>query len=352
MKNCQKSSIVKKIALATLAFSVLSASLYAAPEKLRVVGSWSSLSLYKEYEKPFWKKEFEKDFSNTKVRLSSLGQVKLKGAAVYRQLSKGVFDVVSTVGAYVVSDSQTLAGLDFPAIANDLSTAKKVVEAYSPVVDEALKKDFNSKLISIVPYPSQVLFCKEEIKSLADLKGKKVRASGWTVAEFLDGVGATGITMSYSEVPQSLQRGVIDCAVTGGLSGYSSGWGEVSNYLYPLPIGGWAFVVTAMNLDTWATFSKDEQQKLLASVNKNIVTPAWEKTNYETNEGQKCLTGQECSYGKANSMKLVEVKEEDKELSKKVLIENVIPKWVEKVPSHIVEEWNNTVGKVVNITAK
>ncbi len=352
MKNYQKNIFGKKAIMATLACAVLSASAYAAPEKLRVVGSWSSLSLYKEYEKPFWKKEFEKDFSNTKVRLSSLDQVKLKGAAVYRQLSNGVFDVVSTVGGYVVSDSQTLAGLDFPAIANNLSTAKDVVKSYSPVVDEALQKDFNSKLISIVPYPSQVLFCKDEIKSLADLKGKKVRASGWTVAEFLDGLGATGITMSYSEVPQSLQRGVIDCAVTGGLSGYSSGWGEVSEYLYPLPIGGWAFVITAMNLDTWKQFSKDEQQKLMASVDANIVTPAWKKTDYETTEGQKCLTGQECSYGKANSMKLVPVQEKDEELSKKVLVENVIPKWVSKVPSHIVEEWNNSVGKVVNITAK
>lgn len=343
---------MKKGLIVSLACVVAASSLYAAPKKLRVVGSWSSLSLYKEYEKPFWKKEFQKEFEGTKVRLSSLGQVKLKGAAVYRQLSKGVFDVVSTVGGYVVSDSQTIAGLDFPAIANDLTTARKVVDAYSGTLDNALKNDFNSKLISVVPYPSQVLFCKEKISSLSDLKGKKVRASGWTVAEFLDGVGATGITMSYSEVPQSLQRGVIDCAVTGGLSGYSSGWGEVSNYLYPLPIGGWAFVVTAMNLDTWNKFSKDEQTKLLASVDENIVKPAWKKTDYETSEGEKCLTGKDCSYGKANNMKLVKVQEKDKELSRKVLIENVIPKWVKKVPSEVVKQWNESVGKVVNITAK
>jgi len=346
MKINQKNILVFLICI------VLSTSVLAAPKKLRVVGSWSSLTLYKEYEKPFWKKEFQKEFSNTKVRLSSLGQIKLKGAAVLRQLSKGVFDVVSTVGMYVVSDSQTIAGLDFPVIANNLDIAKKVVEAYKGTLDEALKKDFNAKLLSIVPYPGQVLFCKDEIKSLTDLKGKKVRASGWTVAAFLDGLGATGITMSYGEVPQSLQRGVIDCAVTGGLSGYSSGWGEVSNYLYPLKIGGWNYVLTSINLDTWNKFSKDEQKKLLSSINKNIVIPIWKKTNYETSEGQKCLTGQECSYGKPNNMKLVKVQNSDKKLSKKILIKNVIPKWVSKVPSNVVKQWNNTVGKVVGITAK
>jgi len=343
---------MKKCYMVILGALVVSSSLFAAPKQLRVVGSWSSLSLYKEYEKPYWKKEFSKEFTQTKVRLSSLGQVKLKGAAVYRELSKGVFDVVSTVGAYVVSDSQTIAGLDFPAMANDIETAKKVVDAYKDTLDKALKNDFNAKLLSVVPYPSQVLFCKDEISSLKDLRGKKVRASGWTVAEFLDGIGATGITMSYSEVPQSLQRGVIDCAVTGGLSGYSSGWGEVSNYLYPLPIGGWAYVVTAMNLDTWNSFTSAEQEKLLKSVDEKITTPAWTKTNYETVEGEKCLTGQDCSYGKANKMTLVKVEDADKALSKEVLVNNVIPKWVEKVSPETVKEWNNTIGKIVNITAK
>ncbi len=320
-------------------------------KKMRIVGSWSSLSLYKEYEKPYWKKQFQNEFG-IKVRLSSLGQIKLKGAAVYRQLAKGVFDVVSTVGAYVVSDSQTMAGLDFPAIANDLPTAKKLVDAYKNTLNKALKDDFNSKLLAVVPYPAQVLFCKEKISSLSDLKGKKVRASGWTVAEFLDGIGATGITMSYSEVPQSLQRGVIDCAVTGGLSGYSSGWGEVSKYFYPLPIGGWAYVVTAMNLDTWNKFSLNDQNKLLNSIDKHIVKPAWLKSSYETSEGQKCLTGQNCSYGKSNNMILVKVKEEDRQLSKKILVEQVILKWTKKVSPSIIKQWNDTIGKVVNIVAK
>ncbi len=343
---------MKKSFMVILGLLVASSSLLAAPKKLRVVGSWSSLSLYKEYEKPYWKKEFIKEFPNTKVRLSSLGQVKLKGAAVYRELSKGVFDVVSTVGGYVVSDSQAIAGLDFPAIANDLKTAKSVVEAYKNTLDNALKTDFNAKLISVVPYPSQVLFCKDEVTSLQDLKGKKVRASGWTVAEFLDGIGATGITMSYSEVPQSLQRGVIDCAVTGGLSGYLSGWGEVSDYLYPLPIGGWAYVVTAMNLDTWNSFTKEEQNKLLNSVDNKISTPAWVKTDYETSEGEKCLTNQDCSYGKANKMTLVKVQDADKTLSKEILVTKVIPKWAKKVSPKIVQEWNDSVGKIVNITAQ
>jgi len=343
---------MKKSIIFSLSCAVLTSSLYAAPEKLRVVGAWGGSTLYKEYEKPFWKKEFKKDFANTKVRISSAEQIKLKGAAVYRELAKGSFDVVSTVGDYVVSDSQAIAGLDFPTMANDIDTAKKVVDAYSNTLDEVLKKDFNSKLISVVPFPAQVLFCKNEITSLKDLKAKKVRASDWTVSTFLDGIGASGVTMSFGEVPQALQRGVIDCAVTAGLNGYLAGWGEVSEFFYPLQIGGWDYVITAMNLDTWNKFSKEEQEKILSSFKNKVTSPAWAKSDYETKEGEKCLTGQDCSYGKANDMKLVTVLDSDKALSKEVLINTVIPQWSEKVSPEIVKSWNDSIGKVVNITAK
>jgi len=335
-----------------LGLTVLSASLFGAPTHLRVVGSWGSLSMYQEFEKPFWKKEFVKEFPNTKVRLSSLGQVKLKGPAVYRELAKGVFDVVSTVGDYVVSDSQAIAGLDLPMLTSNIETARKIADSYHDTLDEALKKDFNAKLLGVAPYPAQVLFCKDKMTSLQDLKGRKIRASGASVAVFLESIGATGVTMSYSEVPQALQRGVIDCAVTGGLSGYQSGWGEVSKYLYPLAIGGWDYVITAMNLDTWNKFTIEEQKKLLISIKTNLTDPSWTKTAYETSEGEKCLTGQECSYGKAASMILVKVKDTDKAFGKETLIKKVIPEWVKKVSPAVVKEWNDSIGKIVHIEAK
>lgn len=343
---------MKKIILLSLAGLVLSTSAIAAPEKMRIVGSWGHLTMFSEFEKPYWKKTFKKEFPRIKTRLTSLGQVKLKGPAVYRQLAKGSFDVVSTVGGYVVSDSQTLAGLDLPAIAPDIITAKKIVEAYTPTLEKALKKDFNAKLIGVKPYPAQILFCNEKIDSLKDLKGKKVRAGSWTVAEYLDGLGATGVTPAFSEIASALQRGVLDCAIAGGLSGYASGWGDIAEYLYPIPVGGWAYVITAMNLNTWDKFSKEEQTKLLTSYDKNVVQPVWEKSNFESGEGIKCLTGRDCSYGKTYHMKIVKFKGSDLSLSKRILEERVLPKWADKVSPEVINEWNNTVGKVVNLKAQ
>ncbi len=235
MKN-----LAKVVSLTILVLFLMSSIAFSGEKELRVVGSWSSLTMFKNFEKPFWTEILPKAMNgNIKTNMTSLGQVKLKGPAVLRQMNMGVFDVVHTVADYVVADSPALAGLDLPALAPNIELARKVADAYRPIMAEYLEKDFNAKLLSIAPYPAQVLFSRVKITGLDDLKGKKIRASGWTTSQFVTALGATGITMSFSEVPQSLQRGVVDCAITGSLSGYSAGWGEVAKYIYPLPIGGW-----------------------------------------------------------------------------------------------------------------
>lgn len=331
---------------------VLLSGVSAYAKDLRVVGSWSSLTMYKNFEKPFWTEKVPAAMPGVKVDMTSLGEVNLKGPAVLRQMDMGVFDVVHTVADYVVADSPALAGLDMPALAPEIAQARDVVDAYRPIVEEALAKDFNAKLLAIAPYPAQVTFCRDEISGLDDLKGKKIRASGWTTSEFVTALGATGVTMSFSEVPQSLQRGVVDCAITGSLSGYSAGWGEVANYIYPLPVGGWDYVITAMSLKTWESFSSAEQAQLQALITEQLEQPAWDVTARETDEGVACLTGGQCPHGDPNKLKEVPVTAKDVERAQAILVDSVLPAWAGKVDASIVSKWNATAGKVANIQAK
>lgn len=337
--------------LVTTFILLLSApSLFA--KDLRVVGSWSSLTMFKNFEKPFWTEILPKAMPGIKADVTSLGEVNLKGPAVLRQMDMGVFDVVHTVADYVVADSPALAGLDMPALAPKIDEARKVVAAYRPVVAEALAKDFNAKLLAIAPYPAQVTFCRDEISGLDDLKGKKIRASGWTTSEFVTALGATGVTMSFSEVPQSLQRGVVDCAITGSLSGYSAGWGEVANYIYPLPVGGWDYVITAMSMKTWDSFTSEEQAQLQTLITEQLEQPAWDVTARETDEGVACLTGGVCPHGTPNNLKEVPVTAQDVARAQSILVESVLPSWASKVDPSIVAKWNATAGKEANIQAK
>ncbi|MGD8561594.1 MAG: TRAP transporter substrate-binding protein [Desulfarculaceae bacterium] len=344
---------MKKIFCLSLAAALIiaGATAFAADKQLRVVGSWNSLTMFKNFEKPFWTEVVPKELG-LKTSMTSLGQVKLKGPAVLRQMGMGVFDVVHTVADYVVADSPALAGLDLPALAVDLKLARKVVEAYRPVMAKYLEKDFKVKLLSVAPYPAQVLFSRDKISGLDDLKGKKIRASGWTTSEFVTAIGATGVTLSFSEVPQALQRGVVDCAITGSLSGYMAGWGEVSNFVYPLPIGGWDYIIGTMSLATWNKLSKDQQAKLKKLIKQKLEDPAWKVTERETQEGLQCLCSGKCPYGKAGKLKLIAVKDTDKTKAYQVLVKSVLPAWAKKVQPETVKEWNDTIGKLVGLKAK
>jgi TRAP-type C4-dicarboxylate transport system substrate-binding protein len=323
-------------------------------ENFTVVGSWSSLPLHNEYEKPFWTEALpQASNGNLTADLSTHNQMGLGLGDVYRLLGEGVYDVAMTVADYAVADAPELEGLDVPLVALTADEARAMVDAARPMVDEIYANRFNSKVLAIAPYPPQVVFCNADIQGLDDLKGKKIRASGRMTAKFLDALGAEGVNVGFSEVPGALQKGVVDCAVTGAGSGYSAGWWEVSTHLLPIPLGGWDSVVTAMNMDKWNSLSKADQAILTGAIKKDFENPAWASAQDALNTDIACLTGNgACSKGDTRGMTLVSVSDADFNRAKSILIDQVLPEWVERAGGDWGARWNASVGKTVNVTIK
>ncbi|MGQ7845226.1 TRAP transporter substrate-binding protein [Granulosicoccus sp. 3-233] len=332
--------------------SAFLSSTVVADQELSVVGSWSGLPLHKQYEAPFWNDTLPAASDGTiTANLTTHDQMGIQGSDVYRMLGTGVFDVGMTVADYAVSDSPALEGLDVPLIANDADAAKAMVEAARPMVDDIYKDVFNAKVLGIAPYPPQVVFCNAEIANLADLKGKKIRASGRMTGKLLEALGAEAVNVGFGEVPGALQRGVVDCAVTGAGSGYSAGWWEVSTHLLPIPLGGWDPVVTAMNLDKWNSLSPEEQTLIADQVAAELEAPAWASAQSALSTDIACLTGGEgdCP-GDKRGMILVEASEADMQTASDALVSTVLPDWAERAGGDWAQRWNDSVGKVVGIT--
>jgi TRAP-type C4-dicarboxylate transport system substrate-binding protein len=329
-------------------------SLPAYGKNFRVVGSWTFLTLYKNIEGPFWEETLAKksDGKLTAEVVSNLGQINLDGIGLLRQMDNGLFDIGHTLTNYVVSDCPEIAGLDMPALSWDAETARKVVDVYMPVAEKAFMRCFNVKLLGISPYPAQVVFSKEPIENLSDLAGKKVRGSSWTTAAFLDALGATGVTTEFSEVVQALNRGVIDAAIAGAMSGYTSGWGDVSEYLLPIPVGGWAFLASVVNVDVWNGLGPELQKEFIQIYTEEVLEPAWASVKVETIEGVELLTATGRHNDKKAQMKLVPVSDEDVVISKKILRESVLPKYAAQAGPEATKRWNDTIGEVLSLEAK
>lgn len=323
----------------------------ALAEDLAVVGSWSGLPLHIQYEAPFWGETLPAaSGGDINVSLTTHNQMNLGVGDVFRLLGDGVYDVAMTVADYAVADAPELEGLDVPLLALTADEARAMVDAARPMVEEIYADRFNSKVLAIAPYPPQVVFCNADVSELADLEGLKVRASGRMTAKFLEALGAEGVNVSFSEVPGALQKGVVDCAVTGAGSGYSAGWWEVSTHLMAIPLGGWDSVVTAMNMDKWNSLDADTQALITEQVAAEFEAPAWQSAQDALVNDIACLTGNgDCPAGDARGMTLVEVSDADFEKARGVLVGEVLPDWAERAGGDWGERWNASVGSVVGV---
>jgi TRAP-type C4-dicarboxylate transport system substrate-binding protein len=103
------------------------------------------------------------------------------------------------------------------------------------------------------------LMCREPIKTVDDLKGKRIRATGGN-AEMLKMAGAVPVAGTLTEAVSLLQRGGIDCVLgaTDWLRafGYADFAKSVSDY--PLGMSGPAIGIL-LNRDTWNKFTTEQK---------------------------------------------------------------------------------------------
>lgn len=318
--------------------------------KLNVVGSWSNLSQYRDFEHPFWTQEIP-DKSNGAISADIRGfnEMGLRGGEIGRLISQGVIEFASIPPGYLASDDPRNEVIDLAGLSPDIETARAVTEAYRPVLNELYEENYNAKVLGVWPFSSQVLYCNAPISRLSDIKGKKVRTGNRTLADFIGALGGSAVTMTFAEVVPALQTGVVDCAITGTLSGYSAKWFEVTNYLYTLPVG-WSQVVHSVNKTTWEKLDP-AVQAFLAKEIQELEERIWIAADKETAEGIACNSGNEpCPYGKAADMTIVEFADADREVLHALLQDVVIRSWSQRCGPKCTEDFNSTVGQVIGIT--
>ena len=343
----------KSLIIAALAVLGTAAHAQDLPKThLKVVGGLSNLTAYNDYEKPFWTKTVP-ELSNGQVtaEIKGFNEMGLKGPELLRLMSQGVIEFGTATLSYFASDNPINEAIDLAGLAPDVKTARAVTEAFEPVYARVYGDGANVKLLGISTYPAQVLFCNAEINSLADVKGKKVRTSSRTTAELVEALGGASVTMAFGEVVPALQNKVVDCAITGSLSGYSAKWYEVSTHLYALPIN-WNQQIHAVNQKAWDKLDPKVRTFLQTNI-QTLVDDIWDAAARQTQEGYDCNTGADaCPYPVKGKMKLVQPTDADRELLKKVLNDAVLPKWAARCSAQCVQDFNATIGKELGLQAK
>ena len=153
------------------------------------------------------------------------------------------------------------------------------------------------------------------------------------------------------KVVPAMQNKVVDCAITGSLSGYSAKWYEVATHLYALPIN-WSQQIHAVNQKTWTQLDPSVRSFLQKHVDQ-LVENIWNAAGQQTQMGFDCNTGSPaCKESVKGKMVLVQPTAADRQLLKKTLEEKILPKWAARCSSACVQDFNAKLGPVLGVTAR
>lgn len=320
--------------------------------QLKIVGGLSNLAPYNDFEKPFWTTTVPAlSGGQVTAEIKGFNEMGLKGPELLRLMSQGVVEFGTATLSYFASDDPINEAVDLAGLTTDAKTQRQVVAAFEPVYEKLYGGANGVKLLGLSPYPAQVLFCNADMKGLGDLKGKKVRTSSRTQAELIEALGGTSVTMAFGEVVPAMQNKVVDCAITGSMSGYSAKWYEVSTHLVALPIN-WNPQIHAVNQKAWDRLDPKVQTFLQTNIDK-MLDAMWNGAAAQTQLGYDCNSGAAaCTQAVKGKMVLVQPSDADRALLKKTMQDTVLPKWAARCSVQCVADFNATIGKSLGLTAR
>ncbi len=210
-----------------------------------------------------------------------------KADQCYEGVIKGISDLGMSCFAYTRGRFPLLEGLDLPVGYPDGMTATRIANAMVQKYQPAELADV--KVLYVHAHGPGILASKKPVKSLADLKGLKVRATGLS-AKIVESLGGTPVAMSQPETYEALSKGVVDatlCPIE-TLKGWKQG--EAIEYVVDsTAIGYTTAMFVVMNKEKWAQLPADIQ-KVFTDVSQEWIPKHGEAWDQADQAGREFVT--------------------------------------------------------------
>ncbi|MEC9344292.1 MAG: C4-dicarboxylate TRAP transporter substrate-binding protein [Pseudomonadota bacterium] len=265
------------------------------------------------------------------VETGSGGAIKIE--PFWQGTMGGSYEMLNLVRSGAVDFAAVVPGffpseLTFTAVTNALPMVffegKKVVNASrvlfeeNPSIKAELEKN-NMKPLIFRYLPNYRIMCTSPVKTLEDLKGKKILSYGTYVPEVFKAFGAVPVDNDLPDVYENLSRGVLDCAYLHHAGMEFRKWHEVAPYLSDIDFGAINAYTIMMNLQKFNSLSEDTQ-KLIEEAAAKATEKAIGDMGAKDEEGRAALL--------AGGAELV-VFEEKEKLAE--MVPDMVAVWVENM---------------------
>ncbi len=129
------------------------------------------------------------------------------------------------------SNEDPVFGVDsVPFLATSYSEATKLWRASRKAIEDRFAKQ-GMKVLYAVPWPPQGIYSTKPLKSIADMKGLKMRTYNPYTSRIAELAGAQPVTIQAAELAQAMATGAVNANITSSATGYDTkAWEVVKNY--------------------------------------------------------------------------------------------------------------------------
>ncbi|MBS7812587.1 TRAP transporter substrate-binding protein [Roseococcus pinisoli] len=292
----------------------------------------------------------ERSGGRIQVTLASHAERNLAGNEIVRLVRAGQAEIGAGTLSTLSGDVPILDGVDLSGLAPDIGLARQIADAMTPVANRDLER-FGVRIMAMYPFPAQVLFCRQPFARLSDLRGRRIRTFGNSLVDFYTALGAQPTSIGFPEVYSALERGVVDCAITGSGSGVSARWPEVSTHISDLPVS-WAVAAYIVNLN-WFNRLEPPVRALIEATFREIGDRQWELGAAATRDGIDCAIGRQenCRIHALATRPMTEVvaNDADKAETRRIFEQVVLPGFVRRCGARCGEIYNQTIAPISGI---
>ncbi|WP_373086607.1 C4-dicarboxylate TRAP transporter substrate-binding protein [Sneathiella sp.] len=269
-----------------VAFAVLCSAGYSAAETTKLIYA-NYISIKQPTNKALidYFAAVEKDTNGSVVWEPHFASALLGPKDIPAGVRDGIADAGYFVGVYVPSEMPVDNYIGDFSMMNDDTLAmtgvnNELILLECEECDNEYREGFDTQFLATYALTDYVFQCKDELHSLADFKGKKIRGfSAWT--SLIKELGAVPVSVSSNEMYEALDRGIIDCAMFAISGQQTRSLGELAKNTVLNSLGGF-MGASMINLRTekWDALTSSERTVLLKHLPHLIASTAFNNGVY------------------------------------------------------------------------
>jgi TRAP-type C4-dicarboxylate transport system substrate-binding protein len=339
-----------------IAFGLLLAGVALAQavqgQRLRVVGGLAGVNQFTRHEAPFWTTRLPQlSGGRYSAEIVPFDRAGIRGPEMLSMVKLGTVPFGTLLLAVASPRDLELGATDLAGLNPDMPALRRVVAAFRPHLQKLLRERHGAELLALYTYPAQVLFCTQPITGLASVRGRRVRTSSPTQADWVEALGGQAVNTTFADVLPQVRSGNIDCAITGTMSGNTIGLHEHTSHLHTMAVS-WGLSVFVAHAATWQALPAD-LKALLQRELPTLEAAIWDEAARETAEGVACNTGADgCQSGRRGRMTAVAPTPDDELRRRDILASTVLPRWLQRCGPGCAELWNRTLAPATGVRAR